>query len=140
MPFIGIPIFIAVFMLIFYVVIPNLGGWKKLAKQYGTTQRADTIMGERIHFGEINIGGLNMKNMVKGYKTHKGLFLTQYLFFQGRNPNLLIPWEEFQPAEERKFLFIRRYRIPVGSPQVSYLEISARKYELIADRLPDEAL
>lgn len=137
MPFIGIPIFIAVFMVIFYVIIPNLGGWKKLAKHYATNQDKNTVMGERIHFGEINIGGLNMKNMVKGYKTHKGLFLTQYLFFQGPNPNLMIPWEEFQAAEERRFLFIKRYRIPVGNPQVSYIDITARKYALIADRLPE---
>ena len=92
--------------------------------------------GRAYSFGEINIGGLNMKNMVKGYKTHKGLFLTQYLFFQGPNPNLMIPWEEFQAAEERRFLFIKRYRIPVGNPQVSYIDITPRKYALIADRLP----
>ncbi len=136
MALIGIPIFIAMFVLMFYVIIPRLGGWKKLAKHYATNQDKNTVMGERIHFGQINIGGLNMKNMVKGYKTHKGLFLTQYLFFQGPNPNLMIPWEEFQVAQERRFLFIKRYRIPVGNPQVSYIDITARKYELIADRLP----
>lgn len=137
LPFIGIPIFFVVFILIFWVVIPNIGGWKKLAQHYGTTQKADTIMGERIHFGEIRVGGINLKNMVKGYKTHKGLFLTQYLFFMGNAKNLYIPWEEFQPAEEVNFLFIKRYKLRIGSPEVSYIEITKRKYEQLQDRLTE---
>ena len=136
LPFFGVPIMIIAFMLVFIVVIPRLGGWRKLSQKYVTTKKANAIMGERIHFGEINIGGLKLQNMVQGYKTNQGLFLTQYLFFQNQPPNILIPWEEFQPAEERKILFFRRYRIPVGDPQVSYLEMSARNYERIADRLP----
>lgn len=136
LPFIGIPIFIVVFMVIFFVVIPNLGDWKKLARHYGTNQRANTVMGERIHFGRINIGGLNLKNMVRGYKTHQGLFLTQFLNFTGTSPNILIPWDEFQAVEERKILFFKTYRLPIGDPQVSYLEMSEKHYSVLADRLP----
>lgn len=137
LPFIGIPIFIVVFFVVFFVVIPNLGGWKKLAKHYTSNQQANTVMGERIHFGRINIGGLNMKNMVRGYKTHQGLFLTQFLNIFGTSPNLLIPWDEFQPSKEQKMFFFKTYRLPIGNPQVSFLEMSEKHYSILADRLPE---
>ena len=136
LPFVGLPLVIIAFMVIFFVVIPNLGDWKKLAQRYGTNQSPKTVTGEKIHFGQINIGGLNMKNMVKGYKTHKGLFLYQYLDIVGRAPKILIPWDDFQSVEERKILFIKTYRVYVGQPAVSYLEFSKRNYERLADRLP----
>ena len=136
LPFVGIPIFIIAFMVIFFVVIPNLGDWKKLARRYPTNQSPKMVTGERIHFGQINIGGLNMKNMVKGYITHKGLFLYQYLDILGRSPKILIPWNEFQSVEVRKILFISTYRVYVGQPTVSYLELSRRSYDRLADRLP----
>ncbi|MEL7247746.1 MAG: hypothetical protein AAFO03_04985 [Bacteroidota bacterium] len=135
-PFAALPLIVIVFVVIFFFVIPNLGDWKKLAQRFSTNHSPKTVTGERIHFGQINIGGLNMKNMVKGYITHKGLFLYQYLDLLERSPKILIPWDDFQSVEVRKVLFIRMYRVYVGQPTVSYLEFSKYSYNRLADRLP----
>ena len=37
-----------------------------------------------------------MKNIVRFYKTHRGLFLSQLALFRGNQPNLLIPWDAFK--------------------------------------------
>lgn len=137
LPFIGIPLFFIVFFVLFRYVIPNLSDWRKLAERYGTTLTSTTVDGERVHFGDIKIGGLNMRNMVQGYITEQGLFLTQYLFFQGKQPNLLIPWKAFHRPEQRNILFIKRVRLPIGFPStISYLEMPEKNYLRFADRLP----
>ena len=136
LPLLGIPVFFIVFVAIFRYLIPRFSDWGKLAERYGTDQAANTVMGERIHFGQLKIGRLRMKNMVKGYKTHRGLFLTQYLFFFGKQPNLLIPWEAFQRPERRKVLFINYVRLPVGNPVITELEMMESVFNEFADRLP----
>lgn len=137
LPFIGIPLVFIVFFVLFRYVIPALSDWRKLAERYSTTLNSTTVEGERIHFGDIKIGSLNMRNMVKGYKTEEGLFLTQYLFFQGKHPNLLIPWEAFHRPEQRNILFIKRVRLSVGFPSIiSHLEMPEKNYLRLADRLP----
>jgi hypothetical protein len=136
LPFLGIPIVFIVFFVLFRYVFPRLGGWSTLAERYSTTLKSSQIDGERINFGEINVGGLNMKNMVRGYKTKEGLFLTQHFFFLGNAPNLLIPWEVFQTPERRDFLFMKRVRLYIGFPSATYLEMPEKKYRLLEDRLP----
>lgn len=135
LPFLGIPLVFIVFFVLFRYVFPRLGGWSTLAERYSTPMKSSQINGERINFGEINVGGLNMKNMVRGYKTKEGLFLTQY-FFLMNGPNLLIPWEVFQTPERRDFLFIKRVRLYIGFPSMTYLEMPEKKYHQIEDQLP----
>lgn len=135
-PFLGIPLVFIVFFVLFRYIFPRLGGWSTLAEQYSTPLKSTQIQGERIKFGEINVGGLNMKNMVRGYKTKEGLFLTQHLFFMGNTPSLLIPWEVFQTPERRDFLFMKRVRLYVGFPSKTYLEMPEKKYRQIEDHLP----
>jgi hypothetical protein len=135
LPFIGIPIFFLVFFILFNYLLPMFGGWKHLAKRYSTQQAANTISGERIYIRQVNIGGMNMKNIVRFYKTHRGLFMSQIALFRGKQPNLLIPWDAFKSVQHKKILFFKSVRLSIGSPEVSYLEMSAKDFEKFKDRI-----
>jgi hypothetical protein len=135
LPFIGIPIFFLVFFVVVRYIIPMFGGWKHLAKRYSTPQAANTVSGERVYIRQVNIGGTNMKNIVRFYKTHQGLFMSQMALFRGNQPNLLIPWEAFKSVQHKKVLFFKSVRLTIGSPAVSYLEMSAKDFEKFSDRV-----
>lgn len=134
-PFLVFPFVILMFFIMVRYVVPNLGGWKHLAKHYSTPQEANMISGEKISIRQINVGGVNMKNIVRFYKTHQGLFMAQMALFRGHQSNLMIPWEAFTEIKHKKLLFFKQVRLIVGSPEVSYLEMSARDFEKLRDRI-----
>jgi hypothetical protein len=138
-PFIGIPIFFLVFLIIVRYIIPMFGGWKHLAQRYSTQQEANTVSGENIRIRQVNVGGTNMKNIVRFYKTHRGLFMSQMALFRGKQPNLLIPWDAFKNVQHKKILFYKSVRLSIGSPEVSYLEMSAKDFEKFKDRISLDA-
>ncbi|PSR13205.1 MAG: hypothetical protein DA408_18845 [Bacteroidetes bacterium] len=136
LPFIGIPIAFLVFFVISRYVIPNLGGWKHLAKHYATSEEANTMMGEHLRIPVVKVGGLNLKNIVRFYKTNRGLFLSQRSFFRGNQPNLMIPWSAFGRVTHKKQFFTKQVHLEIGTPAISYLEMREKDFLLFKDRLP----
>ncbi|MEL7148724.1 MAG: hypothetical protein AAFO69_20285 [Bacteroidota bacterium] len=140
MPFLVIPLVLLVLFIVVRYIIPQLGGWKHLAKHYSTPQEANMVQGEKIRIRQINVGGVNMKNIVLFYKTQQGLFMAQMALFRGHQSNLMIPWDAFTEIRHKKVLFFKQVRLIVGSPEISYLEMSARDFEKIRDRVESNSL
>ncbi len=95
-------------------------GWSQLAKQYCTIQPPPNNL-SLMNSGRV--GWVSFKGCLNIGVTAKGLYLSVFPLFRLRHPPLLIPWTAVTSAEHTKFLFQEGYRLYIGSPLITKMNL-----------------
>jgi len=118
------------------MMIHNTGGWPDLFPKYKTQKQAKEILNARnLKIRNCNFGGVGQNNLMKFYETREGLLISPLWFIKKDNYNLLIPWSEIVETRKRKLLFATSYRLIIGEPFVSSIDLSERDFKKIRKNL-----
>lgn len=82
-----------------------------------------------------NIGGIAYSNVVKFYEVDNGLFLKLAWIFRGKSKNIHIPWDEIKHAQEIKSFFGSKYRLIIGDPFVTFIELAEKDFLKIKSKI-----
>lgn len=79
------------------------GGWRKLAKRFGTSEKPD---GPSFWLQYALLNGTRYRNCLSARVTPRGLYLSIFPLFGVGHPPLLIPWENFGALQPRTALWL----------------------------------
>jgi len=117
------------------LVLQNSSGWRHLEPKYKTKNTQAELDGRNLKIRNCNLGEIRIKNLLNFYDTQYGLLIKQKWFCKGSEYNLLIPWKEIVAYQEKKILLGKIYRLTIGQPEVSYLELHKSDFKKIENRI-----
>lgn len=117
------------------LMVQNSSGWLDLELKYKTLQKPRETNGKNLKISSCNFGGIQVNNLFKFYDTYDGLLITPIWIVRKNENNLLIPWNEIVDCRERKMLFGKMFRLIIGDPFVSFIDLSGKDFEKIKNRI-----
>jgi hypothetical protein len=132
--------FIGMWLLI-TTILGIVSGWRALVERFPDSQ--DPAL-ERLHFQSAAIGtgsffnpwgNVSYSSCLRFDVCHTGLRVKIWRIFSPFEKPFLVPWAQIA-VEEKKFLFLNRYRLTFGDPSLSALTINPQAYRRIAANSP----
>jgi|SRR5580692_8863308 hypothetical protein len=108
------------------VLISRMGRWHRLAESYATNEPP---MGKRFWMQSAAFQNANYSNCVTIYTSEQGLYLSLMLPFRLGHPPLLIPWREIHEVGRRRFLWMERVIVEVGSLSLATVNLPQKVFE-----------
>ena len=103
-------------------------GWRKVEKQFLSSQKAKAVKGERLSIRSANIGGFSYRNMLRIISTKKGLFISMPWPFKMAHKSVLIPWKALalkdSGADKNK-----KCRVDIGRPVLTSMDLKEKDFK-----------
>ncbi len=128
-------VFLGFFIFMIFFVLPNMGDWRILEKRYRTEKDSKSGNSKYLRVKNCNIGGVAYSNVVKFYEVDNGLFLKLIWVFKGKAKNIHIPWDEIKHAQKIKSFIGSKYRLIIGDPFVTFIELSEKDFLKIKSKI-----
>lgn len=118
------------------ITIRATSGWPDLFPKYKIQKQINEISDARnLKIRYCNFGGVNQRNLMKFYETAEGLLISPIWLVKQENYNLFIPWSDIVKTSMRKQLFWKSYRLIIGEPFVSFIDLRQKDFNKIKKNL-----
>lgn len=114
-----IPVFLIglLFSIGIFFILPNISGWKKLAKDYRVYRTPEKLS----HMVSGKMGGVRYNGVLTVGISSEGLYLKPFFLFSLGHPPILLPWNIIYLVEKKKALIGDFYKLDIGSPRITTL-------------------
>lgn len=104
-----------------------LGGWRRLARRYGTTERP---AGAR-SFSHVTgmVGIARYRKVLTVTPNERGMFIDIRWIFRIGHPTLFIPWSEIRNAHKVTLFYWEYIAFDIGSPPVASLRLPSQVFD-----------
>ena len=121
------PIFFIALWSAIVMLMSMIGGWRRLARRYATTERP--AGGRSIPRVTGMVGMSRYKHMLNVTTNERGMFLEIRRIFRMGHPTLFIPWSEIRSAHKITLFYWQFIAFDVGNPKVASMRLPSQVFE-----------
>ena len=104
-----------------------LGGWRRLARRYRTTERPSG--GRSVPYVTGMVGMSRYKRLLNVTTNERGMFVEIRWIFRMGHPTLFIPWADIRNAHKINLFYWEFIAFDIGNPKVASMRLPSQVFD-----------